>query len=472
MSAVQDGKLDNITNSQLWKTQNSLRHGRPRIDKGREDCYNNSVRRLCGRCFSWYFCSRRSRLSKRIQRRNTMKYDFTSILDRRGKDAVAVDAVGAPSSSYPAPREGFDVIPMWVADMNFPVVPTVQQAMIARAEHPAFGYFDPPAEYYDSIIRWQESRNGVTGLKSEHIGYENGVLGGLMSALAAVCARGDNVLVHSPTYIGFTRSIENGGYHVITSPLKPDRYGVQRMDFFDMETKIKRNDIRAVVFCSPHNPTGRVWEQEELEQFMDMARRLNVTVISDEIWSDLTLRGHRHIPLQSVSDDARQRTVALYAPSKTFNLAGLIGSYHIVYNETLHKRMKKESSLSHYNSMNVLSMHALIGAYSDEGSQWVDELREVLTENVKYACRFIRKNLPGVSVQQPEGTYMLFLDCEEYCRRSGRTLDEVKKAGYEVGVVWQDGRPFHGAHHIRMNLALPMEKVVIAMDRLKEYVFI
>lgn len=209
-----------------------------------------------------------------------------------------------------------------------------------------------------TIIRWQERRNGVTGLEKEHIGYENGVLGGLMSALAAVCARGDNVLVHSPTYIGFTRSIENGGYHVITSPLKPDRYGVQRMDFFDMETKIKRNDIRAVVFCSPHNPTGRVWEQEELEQFMDMARRLNVTVISDEIWSDLTLRGHRHIPLQSVSDDARQRTVALYAPSKTFNLAGLIGSYHIVYNETLHKRMKKESSLSHYNSMNVLSIYA------------------------------------------------------------------------------------------------------------------
>ena len=399
-----------------------------------------------------------------------MKFDFTTIYDRRGRDAMAVDAV----EKIPVfqPNEGFDAIPMWVADMNFATAPAVTEAIRKRLEHPLFGYFMTSDEYFDSIIRWQERRNGVTGLEKEHIGYENGVLGGLMSALAAVCARGDNVLVHSPTYIGFTRSIENGGYHVITSPLKPDRYGVQRMDFFDMETKIKRNDIRAVVFCSPHNPTGRVWEQEELEQFMDMARRLNVTVISDEIWSDLTLRGHRHIPLQSVSDDARQRTVALYAPSKTFNLAGLIGSYHIVYNEALHKRMKKESSLSHYNSMNVLSMHALIGAYSDEGSQGVDELREVLTENVKYACRFIRKNLQGVSVQQPEGTYMLFLDCEEYCRRSGRTLDEVKKAGYEVGVVWQDGRPFHGAHHIRMNLALPMEKVVIAMDRLKEYVFI
>ena len=122
--------------------------------------------------------------------------------------------------------------------------------------------------------------------------------------------------------------------------------------------------------------------------------------------------------------------------------------------------------------MNVLSMHALIGAYSDEGAQWVDELREVLTANVKYACKFIRKNFRGVNVQQPEGTYMLFLDCEEYCKRSGRSLDEVKKAGYEVGVVWQDGRPFHGPHHIRMNLALPTARVEEAMQRLKDYVFV
>ena len=401
-----------------------------------------------------------------------MKYDFTSILDRRGKDAVAIDAVGAPGSPYPAPREGFDVIPMWVADMNFPVVPTVQQAMIERVEHPAFGYFDPPAEYYDSIIRWQESRNGVTGLKPEHIGYENGVLGGVISALNVLCSKGDNVLLHSPTYIGFTHCLTDNGYHIVHSPLTKDEQGVWRMDFADMEKKIVENHIHAAIFCSPHNPCGRVWERWEIEQAMALYKKYDVMVVSDEIWSDILLTGYCHIPTQSVSEDAKMRTVALYAPSKTFNLAGLIGSYHIVYNETLHKRMKKESSLSHYNSMNVLSMHALIGAYSDEGSQWVDELREVLTENVKYACRFIRKNLPGVSVQQPEGTYMLFLDCEEYCRRSGRTLDEVKKAGYEVGVVWQDGRPFHGAHHIRMNLALPMEKVVIAMDRLKEYVFI
>ena len=394
-----------------------------------------------------------------------MKFDFTTIYDRRGNDAVEM----IPTFK---PNDGFDPIPMWVADMNFATAPSVNAEIAKRIEHPLYGYFMTPDEYYDSIIHWHETRNGVTDLKKEHIGYENGVLGGVMSALAAVCARGDKVLVHSPTYIGFSGSIQNAGYSIVTSDLKQDRYGVWRMDFFDMETKIKKNDIRAIVFCSPHNPTGRVWEREELEQFMDMDQRLNVTVISDEIWSDLTLGGYQHIPLQSISEDARNRTIALYAPSKTFNLAGLIGSYHIIYNEALHKRVKKEASLCHYNSMNVLSMHALIGAYSEEGAQWVDELRQVLTANVKYACKFIRKNFKGVNVQQPEGTYMLFLDCEEYCRTHGRTLDEVKKAGYEVGVVWQDGRPFHGPHHMRMNLALPTARVEEAMQRLKDYVFV
>ena len=399
-----------------------------------------------------------------------MKFDFTTIYDRRGKDAMAVDAVEKIPTFQP--NEGFDAIPMWVADMNFATAPSVNAEIAKRIEHPLYGYYMTPDEYYDAIIRWHETRNGVTGLEKEHIGYENGVLGGLMSALNAVCARGDKVLVHAPTYIGFTGSIENAGYHIVASDLKQDRYGIWRMDFFDMEMKIKKNDIRAVVFCSPHNPTGRVWEREELEQFMDMAQRLNVAVISDEIWSDLTLRGYKHIPLQSVSEDARNRTIALYAPSKTFNLAGLIGSYHIIYNEALHKRVKKEASTCHYNSMNVLSMHALIGAYSDKGAQWVDELREVLTANVKYACKFIRKNFKCINVQQPEGTYMLFLDCEGYCKRSGRSLDEVKKAGYEVGVIWQDGRPFHGPHHIRMNLALPTTRVEEAMQRLKDYVFV
>lgn len=301
-----------------------------------------------------------------------MKYDFTSIMDRRGKDAIAVDALGAPGFAPGAPKEGFDAIPMWVADMNFPTVPTIPEAIIARARHPAYGYFSPTEEYFASIIRWHETRNGVTGLTKECIGYENGVLGGVVSALNIFCSRGDNVLLHSPTYIGFTHSLENNGYNIVHSPLVKDENNVWRMDFEDMEKKIVDNRVHAAVFCSPHNPCGRVWERWELERAMELYKKHDVMVVSDEIWSDIILGGHRHIPTQSVSEDARSRTVAVYAPSKTFNLAGLVGSYHIIYNPVLRDRVEKEASLSHYNSMNVLSMHALLGAYRPEGYEWVD----------------------------------------------------------------------------------------------------
>lgn len=397
-----------------------------------------------------------------------MKYDFTSILDRNGKDAIAVEHIPIPGAQV---KEGFDRIPMWVADMNFPTVPTVVEAMMERVQHPAYGYFDPSEEYYASIIRWQEKRNGVTGLKPEHIGYENGVLGGVISALNVMCSKGDNVLLHSPTYIGFTMSLENNGYHIVHSPLIKDENGVWRMDFEDMEKKIVKNRIHAAVFCSPHNPCGRVWERWEIEKAMELYKKHDVFVISDEIWSDLILEGHKHIPTQSVSEDARNRTVAMYAPSKTFNLAGLVGSYHIIYNTWLRERVLKESSLSHYNAMNVLSMHALVGAYKLEGYEWLDELRQVLTGNVEFACRYIQDHFEGIEVSKPEGTYMLFLDCTKWCEKHGKTIDELQRAGVEVGVIWQDGRPFHGPCHIRMNLALPFSRVQEAFERLDRYVF-
>ncbi len=397
-----------------------------------------------------------------------MKYDFTSILDRNGKDAIAVEHIPIPGAQV---KEGFDRIPMWVADMNFPTVPTVVEAMMERVQHPAYGYFDPSEEYYASIIRWQEKRNGVTGLKPEHIGYENGVLGGVISALNVMCSKGDNVLLHSPTYIGFTMSLENNGYHIVHSPLVKDENGVWRMDFEDMEKKIVKNRIHAAVFCSPHNPCGRVWERWEIEKAMELYKKYDVFVISDEIWSDLILEGHKHIPTQSVSEDARNRTVAMYAPSKTFNLAGLVGSYHIIYNTWLRERVLKESSLSHYNAMNVLSMHALVGAYKPEGYEWLDELRQVLTGNVEFACRYIQDHFEGIEVSKPEGTYMLFLDCTKWCEQNGKTIDELQRAGVEVGVIWQDGRPFHGPCHIRMNLALPFSRVQEAFERLDRYVF-
>lgn len=402
-----------------------------------------------------------------------MKYDFVSILDRKGKDAMALDGLGmVPGMAPDPPKDGFDVIPMWVADMNFPTVPTIPEAIIERAKHPAYGYFSPSEEYFSSIIKWQEIRNGVTGLAAEHIGYENGVLGGVVSAVNVLCSKGDHILLHSPTYIGFTNCLKNNGYNMILSPLKLDEHNIWRMDFEDMEKRIQKHNIHTAVFCSPHNPCGRVWERWELDKFMELCRKYDIFVISDEIWSDLTLEGEKHIPTQMISEDARSRTVALYAPSKTFNLAGMIGSYHIIYNKWLRDRIEKESSLPHYNGMNVLSMHALIGAYKPEGYEWVDELKQVLTKNVAYACDYIENHFEGIRVSRPQGTYMLFLDCTDWCNAHDKTIDELLKTGWDVGVAWQDGRAFHGPCHIRMNLALPLSRVQEAFDRLQKYVFI
>ena len=400
-----------------------------------------------------------------------MKYDFTSIMDRVGKDAIAVEALGQMKMAPKPPKDGFDIIPMWVADMNFPTVPTIPEAIIERAKHPAYGYFSPRKEYYDAIIQWQKKRNGVTDLTPECIGYENGVLGGVISALNVYCSRGDNVLVHKPTYIGFTNSLTNNGYHIVHSELVKDENDVWRMDFEDMEKKIVEHNIHATIFCSPHNPCGRVWERWEIEKAMEIFKKHDVMVVADEIWSDLITTGHKHIPTQSVSEDARQRTVALYAPSKTFNLAGLIGSYHIIYNQHIRDRIAKESSLSHYNSMNVLSMHALIGAYQPEGYEWLDELREVITGNIDYACNYIKEHFDGVSVSRPEGTYMLFVECSEWCEKHGKKIDDVEQTAWDVGVACQDGRMFHGPCHLRINLALPLSRVQEAFDRLDKYVF-
>ena len=399
-----------------------------------------------------------------------MKYDFETLYNRHGMDALAVDL--HENGSPRPPKEGFDLIPMWVADMNFATVPTIPQTIAKRLEHPLFGYFEPREEYYNSIISWQKNRNGVTGLEREDIDYVNGVLGGVVAVANVLCSKGDKILVHSPTYVGFTHALVNNGYELVHSPLVKDGQGVWRMDYADMERRLKQEHIHCAILCSPHNPCGRVWERWELEKAMELFQKYDVYVISDEIWSDLILEGYKHIPTQSISQDARMRTAAMYAPSKTFNLAGLVGSYTVIYNSWLRDRFRKEQSLSHFNEMNVLSMHALIGAYQPEGCQWLEELRQVLTKNVDFACAFIEKELPGVTVQKPQGTYMLFVDCTGWCSEHGVSLDTLLQRCWDVGVAVQDGRPFHGENCIRMNLALPLARVQEAFARMKKYAFV
>ena len=398
-----------------------------------------------------------------------MDYDFTTVLDRAGHDCTAADII--PFKNFTV-DQGFSVIPMWVADMSFPVAPPILKAVQDRLSFPFLGYFPLSDEYYDSIIRWQSRRNGAMDLKREHIGYENGVLGGVSSAVQAFTNPGDKILIHSPTYVGFTHTMADLGREIIHSELKRDENGVWRMDYADMDAKLKEHDIHFAVFCSPHNPCGRVWERREIEKAMEIYAANNCIVVSDEIWSDIIMPGHKHVPTQSVSEDARRRTIALYAPSKTFSLAGLIGSYHIVYAPYLRHRLERRGDMSHYNSCNVLSMHALTGAYSPEGEEWAEQMVAVVDKNFAYACGFIRENFPGVQVMRPEGTYMLFLDVSRWLREHGLTLQELLRRGVRCGVIWQDGEAFIYPDSIRMNLALPLSQLQEAMERLKRYAFI
>ncbi len=402
-----------------------------------------------------------------------MKYDFETIIDRHGCDALAVD----PPAESPY-RKGIELkngitdhIPMWIADMNFATYPGIQEAVAQRLAHPCFGYYLPKDEYYEAIINWQAKRNGVAGLSKENIGYENGVLGGVSSVLRTLLVKGEKVLVHSPTYVGFTHVFADAGFTPVHSPMKRDAEGVYRMDFDDMEKRIMDEKIKVAIFCSPHNPTGRVWEKWEIEKAMTLFAKYDMTVISDEIWSDIILGDHKHIPTQSISEDARMRTVALYAPTKTFNLAGFIGSYHIIYNKELRDKILKTEGECFYNSMNILSQYALIGGFNAGGEEWLEELLTVLTDNANYATRFVNEKLAGVSVSKPQGTYMFFIDCSEYLAKHNMTHAELMKKGLEAGVDWQNGEDFFGQNCIRMNLALPKSRLIEAFNRLEQFVF-
>lgn len=400
-----------------------------------------------------------------------MKYDFETIINRKGKDAVAFDGIGLyPGTTPDFPGEGFDAIPMWIADMNFKTAPSVTEALLERIQHPLYGYFLPKDEYFDSIIRWHETRHKTIGLKREAIGYENGVHGCITSCVQTLSQPGEAIFLHTPYYMGFSGDIDALGRVPVYSELRKDKNGIYRMDFEDMEEKIQANNCHLAVLCSPHNPAGRVWERWELEKAMEIFERNEVYVISDEIWADITYTGHQHIPTQMVNEWAKQYTVAVYATSKTFNLAGMVGSYHVIYNKMLRDRITHTGFNTHYNEQNILSMHALIGAYSEGGNEWTNELLQVLEHNARYLANYLN-GIEGLSVTRPEGTYMMFLDCTAYCKRTGRTITQLLKAGYDVGVGWQNGAPFGGSCHIRLNVALPFSRLKEAVERLDKYVF-
>ena len=392
-----------------------------------------------------------------------MKYDFTSIMDRQGRDALAIDSVGRGHAPG-APREGFDVIPMWIADMNFPTIPTVPAAIIERAKHPVYGYFFPSDAYFNAIFRWQEHRHGVTGLTRENIGYENGVLGGVVSALNVFCSKGGNVLLHSPTYTGFTGALGNNGYNMILSPLVKDENGVWRMDFEDMERRIVENRIHAAVFCSPHNPTGRVWERWEVERFTELCAKHDVFIVSDEIWSDIVRPGVVHTPTQSVSEDAKNRTLALYAPSKTFNLACFYSAYVVIHNEELREQYGIVYEDYHFD-YNYLGIEALITAYND-CEYYADQQNEYLHKNIELVKSFLAQAMPEVKVIEPEATYLLWIDFRAWGLSSPELVRLFESAGVKLNSGANYGAPGDG--FLRLNVATQTTVLEEALRRMKK----
>lgn len=393
-------------------------------------------------------------------------FNFEELVDRRGLYHRSVETRIFEGVE---PKDGFSIIPMSIADMNFKTAPAVINEIDKRFKRDVFGYSINSKEFFDSIISWQKRRHGVNSIDEKNIGYENGVLGGLSSTATALLSRGDNILLHRPTYAGFNGILKNLGFNLIYSDLKIDKENVWRMDYEDMEKKIVENKIHLFVMCSPHNPTGRVWTRKELEKAYEIFKKHDIYVVSDEIWSDLILSGKKHIPSQLINEDAKSRTIAFYAPTKGYNLAGLGVSYHIVYNDFLNDRLLKEESLCHYNLNNVLSEAALIGAYSNDGEAWLDSLREVIEGNINLALDFFSK-IKGVDVIKPEGTYLIYPDFEKYLINKNISLYDLLVKCIEHGLLVSDGRIFGGKSTIRMNLAMPRKMLEEALDRFDKYI--
>ncbi|RKI69392.1 aminotransferase class I/II-fold pyridoxal phosphate-dependent enzyme [bacterium 1xD42-67] len=382
-------------------------------------------------------------------------YDFDQVLDHKGYSRKW-DAPRYPA----APEE--PLLPMWIADMDFAVPSCVLDAVRARMEHPVFGYCDTDPRFAQAVSDWAKVRRGVEDIAPEHVRYQNGSLGGVVSAIQTLVQPGGPVLVHLPNYNGFTKAIADAGCRLVGSPLVQDEAGLFRMDLADMEERILAEGIECLLFCSPHNPTGRVWEREELEGMCALCERLGVSIISDEVWADFVFAPARHISTAQISDYARRSTITLNGASKTFNLAGLHTSYSIVYDQALRERYHQASTASHYSAPNTLSVAALIGAYTG-GHQYVDELVAYIRQNMELAHGSISQQVPSVASYLPQGTYTMWLDFNG----TGRSQEENARRMGAKGLVINPGSDYHGDNWFRMNLACPRSQVERALQALK-----
>jgi cysteine-S-conjugate beta-lyase len=383
-----------------------------------------------------------------------MKYDFDSVIDRSNTYSIKYE----PSwRGKPA-----DVLPLWVADMDFAAPPCVQEALINRAQHGIFGYSEPDAAYYDVIRKWFEERFNWT-TQRDGLVITPGVVNALYLAVSALTEPRDGIVIQQPVYRPFESCVTQTGRQLLVNELVLND-GHYSIDFQDFEEKIKR--AKLFIICSPHNPVGRVWNRDELTRMGEICLRHGVLVISDEIHEDFVFPGHKHLVFAALNQDFADITVTCTAPSKTFNLPGLMNANIFISNKELRDKFKAEYARFGLSQVSVMGMVACKAAY-EGGAQWLEQLLDYLACNMLFLKTYLSDHIPKIKLVEPEGTYLAWLDFNEL----GLPAQELDEAITQKGKLWLSaGHSFGkgGKGFERMNVACPRSVLHDALERLKK----
>ena len=384
-----------------------------------------------------------------------MKYNFDEVIDRRGTSAIKLEGV-------PELWGRDDLIPLWVADMDFATAPFVTEAIRKRCENPVLGYTSKPDSYYQAIVNWNKTRYGLD-VEKEMILFVPGIVPGLGMALNTFTSPGDKVMIQPPVYGPFHWLNERSGRILVTSPLKLVD-GMYRMDMEAFRRDVK--GCKVFILCNPHNPGGVVWTEEELNEVAEICHEEGVLVFSDEIHADLTLPPHKHRPFASISEKARMNCVTFMSPSKAFNMPGLTASHALIFNSKLRRKFRKYLYACELDLGHVFAFLAVESAYS-HGTEWLDQCLAYIQGNIDYVDAFIREHAPKIKVMRPQASYLVWLDCREM-GLSQEALNDffVDKAHLALN----DGSFFgkEGQGFMRLNVASPRSVLEQAMKQLAE----
>ena len=383
-----------------------------------------------------------------------MTYNFDEIIDRRNTGAIKLERRVAMYGSE-------DVLPLWVADMDFRTPDFIFEAIRERCEHPILGYSMPPKEFYPLLIKWINDHHQWE-VKRSWIGFLPGIVPGLAFAVQSLTEPGDEVIVRPPVYYPFFFVVNNNKRVLINNPLRTIN-GKFEMDFEDLESKITPK-TKLFILCNPHNPGGRVWDKDTLIRLADICTRHNIIVVSDEIHADMVLEDYRHTPFATVSESAARLSLTFMAPSKTFNMPGLISSSYIIPNETLRNRFVDFLEASELTGGNIFAYAATVAAY-EKGEEWRKQMLAYVQGNIDFIVDFLDHNIPQIKPMIPEASFLIWLNCEELGMETDALFEFfAKKAGLGLnkGTTFGIG----GEYHLRLNVACSREILRQAMEQL------